>query len=122
MANPLRGEASFTSNGVEYTVRVDIESIMHFEDVTNKPFYTFTEELDLGEYRVGDLVRMVQCFLNHHHGAITKDVAGSIIFDSDSPGAAVDAIKDAVNRAFPSATSNNGAGQADASKKNDGTG
>lgn len=79
MANRFRGEITARADGIEYKLRMDFNAMGSFETQTGMNALDWSEKAEAGEASVNDMITMVHCCLERHHGDAPRQVAGDII-------------------------------------------
>jgi hypothetical protein len=78
MANRFFGETSVAIAGKTYVLRLDINAMCDFEDVTGKEAMTVLEQLEKGKANTKDLRAMFWCCLKGHQPDVTIEEAGAL--------------------------------------------
>lgn len=103
MANKLLGEAGFTLDGVDYTLRYDTEAILEIEDRLDTDLFSLITTLQAAEasrkpVKIGTMATILQCGLLAHHRGITRAEAADMLLSGEEAQAA---IGEALSRAMP---------------------
>jgi len=77
--NRFFGEATVEAAGKSYKLRLDINAMCCFEDVTGKEAMAVLEALERGKASTKDLRAMLWCCLQGHHPEATIEDAGEIM-------------------------------------------
>lgn len=96
MANPSRGEVTFTVADVEYTIKFSTNAICELEALQNKGLNEIVGDLE----RLSTVRALLWAGLHSNHPNVTLKQAGDLI-DKLGMVAATDVIGRALNAAFP---------------------
>ena len=101
MANPHKGEVEFQAEGVTYTLRFSISSIVKLEEVTGRNFPVIAQELATPEKISMTLVRQLfWAGLQDSHPGLDIEAAGELISEAGGMVGAMALIGEALNRSF----------------------
>lgn len=90
MANRFLGEVASQMGGQTYTLRLDINTMIDFEEASGLEISAFGHMIDDGSVTFVQLRTMAHCALQHHHPDATLRDAGVIL--SENPTAVVDLL------------------------------
>lgn len=99
MANPHRGEVSFTVDGKSYTIRLGRNAMAEAEAVVGRPFPAIVQSLGSSP-EVGVLRAVLWAGLHRHHPELDLLAVGDLM-DEAGDEAVTAAIAEALRLAFP---------------------
>jgi hypothetical protein len=104
MANPVKGEAAVTIDGVEYTLRFTMESMVQISRrYGNRGVLgIFNDLLSSPDGPPPEMERLIFWqALRHHHKDITEEQAGDILWSAKLNHRGVEILSAAIATAFP---------------------
>lgn len=107
MANKFKGEVQVVVDGVTYTLRMDMNAMCAFEELTGKKAIPTLEAMEVegGMGSVSDMRAFMWAMLQEDHPEVTLKDAGRIMSEN------VDALGEAIAAAAPEAEPTDAAGK-----------
>jgi hypothetical protein len=101
MANPHKGEVEFSADGLRFTLRFNVGSLVKLEQVAGRGFPSMAAEMAEPEKISMTLVRQFfWAALQHHHPDIDIERAGDLMMTAGGLMGAIDLVGRAMRNSF----------------------
>ena len=107
MANPKKGEASFSVGTERYTLRFSMNVLCSLEEELGRPLTDFVLEWGQGKVSISVVRQMIRAALVPNHPDISLEKAGDLM-DEAGMATVLDALTKALNRSAISDEFNKG--------------